>query len=155
LAWVGDQGVAYVDEGVAYRCSDAVEQQVHRVQACGAVDELVAGDEFVAEVLALGGREAGGVAGGVLVGDEEEATGAAGGVDDCVIGLGVDDVDDRPDQFARGEVLAGAGALVGSAFGQQLLVCVPLRSVPEADQFSWSMRSTMSRLSLAGSWIRF
>ena len=30
-----------------------------------------------------------------------------------------------------------------------------MRSVPEADQFSLSIRSTMSRLSLAGSWIRF
>src|SRR5665647_979573 len=31
----------------------------------------------------------------------------------------------------------------------------PLMSVPVADQFSLSIRSTMSRLSLAGSWIRF
>ena len=126
LAGVGDQGVAYVDEGVAVRRPDAVEQQVHRGQPCGAVDQLVAGDELVAEVLALGGREAGGVAGGVLVGDEEEAAGAAGGVDDRVSGLGVDDVDDRPDQLARREVLPGAGALVGSALGQQLLVGVSL-----------------------------
>ena len=126
LAGVGDQGVAYVDEGVAVRCSDAVQQQVHRSQPGGAVDQLVAGDELVAEVIALGRREAGGVAGGVLVGDEEEAAGAAGGVDDRVSGLGVDDVDDRPDQLAGREVLAGAGALVGSALRQQLLIGVSL-----------------------------
>ena len=60
------------------------------------------------------------------MGDEEEAAGAAGRVDDRVSGLGVDDVDDRPDQLAWREVLAGAGALVGSALREQLLVGVAL-----------------------------
>ena len=66
-------------------------------------------------MLAFGGCEARGVARGVLVGDEEESPGAASGVDDRVSGFGVDDVDDRPDQLAWREVLAGAGALVGGA----------------------------------------
>ena len=45
LAGVGDQRVAYVDQGVAVGGSDAVQQQVHRRQPGGAVDQLVAGDE--------------------------------------------------------------------------------------------------------------
>ena len=67
-----------------------MQQQVHRGQPGGAVDELEAGDELVAQVVALRRGEVLGVLGRVLVGDEQEAAGAAGRVDDGVAGLGVD-----------------------------------------------------------------
>jgi len=44
----------------------------------------------------------------VVVGDKEEASRAAGGVDDGVGDGGTDDFDDGLDQRPRGEVLAGA-----------------------------------------------
>lgn len=115
LAGVRDGGVAYVDERVAVRRTDAREQQVHRGRPSGAVDQLEAGHEPVEKVVTLGRREARGVAGGVLVGDEEETARTAGRVDDAVGARGVDDVDDRPDQLAGREVLPRARALVGRA----------------------------------------
>jgi hypothetical protein len=63
---------------------------------------------------------------GILVGHQEEAGGAAGRVDDCVVDCRLDDVDDRLDECARCEVLAGAGSLVRGALAEQFLVGVAL-----------------------------
>ena len=89
-----------------------MEQQVHRGQPGCAVDEFVARGEAVAQVIALDWRHRLGAAGGVLVRDQEEAACAAGRVDDGVGDRRADDVDDRLDQRAGCEVLAGARALV-------------------------------------------
>ncbi len=57
---------------------------------------------------------------------------------------------------ARGVKYCPAPDLMSSApLDSSSSYASPLMSVPVADQFSLSMRSTMSRLSLAGSWIRF
>jgi hypothetical protein len=103
-----------------------VQEQVHRSEAGGAVDELVAADEGFLELGALGRGHRLGALLGVLVGDEEEAAGAAGRVDDGVVDRRLDDVDDRLDECARSEVLAGAGALVRGALAQQFLVGIAL-----------------------------
>lgn len=61
---------------------------------------------------------------GMLVGDQEESAGATGRVDDPVGGRRVDDIDDRPDQVTRGEVLARTRSLVRGALGKQRLIGV-------------------------------
>ena len=127
LAGVGDQGVLDVDERVAVRRPDAVEQQVHRRQPRGAVDELEAGDELVAQVLALGRRQARGVAGGVLVGGEQEAAGAAGRVDDGVSRRWAATTSTIAWMSARGvKYWPAPEPCVGGALGEQLLVGVAL-----------------------------
>ncbi len=63
---------------------------------------------------------------GILIGHQEEAGGAAGRVDDCVVDCRLDDVDDRLDECARCEVLAGAGSLVRGALAEQFLVGIAL-----------------------------
>jgi hypothetical protein len=99
-----------------------MQQQVHRRQPRGAIDQFVAGDKAFPQVVALDRRHRGGSPGGVLVGDEQEAAGATGRV-----GHGrPDDVHDGGDQIPRREVLASAGALVRGSPGQQLLVGVAL-----------------------------
>jgi hypothetical protein len=44
----------------------------------------------------------------VVMGGEEEAAGATGGVADGVVGRGLHHVHDGPDQLTGGEILAGA-----------------------------------------------
>jgi hypothetical protein len=87
----------------------------------------------------------------VLVGNQEEAGGAAGRVDDCVCRLSVWMTSTIAWISARSEVLARAGALIGGPLGEQLLVGVALDVGPDSDQFSLSIRSTIKRRSLAGS----
>ena len=82
--------------------------QVHGAQAHDFVDDVDAGEGFVAQsgqfVAVLG------LAFHVVVGGEQEAAGAAGRVDDGFADFRVDALDHRFDDRARGEVLAGAGA---------------------------------------------
>lgn len=65
---------------------------------------------FRAQAAGDGAVLGGGLAAHMLIGREQEAAGAAGGVVHRLIRLRVHDLDDRVDQRARGEILAGAGA---------------------------------------------
>ena len=58
----------------------------------------------------------------VVIGGDEEAAGAGGGILDHVIQRGLHDGDHAVDELARGEVLAGAGLLFVGVFFQQALV---------------------------------
>ena len=81
---------------------DAVQQQVHRRQPGGAVDRARRRGRTSSRRCSRSvGVRLGGVAGGVLVGGEQEPAGAAGRVDDRVGDGRLDDVDDRLDQRAR------------------------------------------------------
>ena len=80
--------------------ADAVQQQVHRCESRGAVDQLVAVREAVAQMVALGGRQLGGVAGGVLVRGKQEAGCAGARVNDSVVGCRLHAVDHRLDERA-------------------------------------------------------
>ena len=91
----------------------------------------------------------------VVVGGQQEAAGAAGRVADGVVRAGAHHVHDGLDQRARREVLAGAGLHVLGVALQQGLVGVALHVGAEASQFSLSMSSLTSRVSMAGSWMRF
>ena len=82
LARVGPQRVVDVDRAVGLGRLDAVQQQVHRAQPGGVVDDLPAGEQPRAEVALLVGVEVGWCRQDVLVGGEEEAAGAAGRVAD-------------------------------------------------------------------------
>ena len=119
LVGVGDQRVADLGQGVTVGGAHAVEEKVHRGESRCAVDELVAADESVPELLALGrhGRRADAR---VVVRHEEEPAGAAGGVDDRVGDGRADDVDDRLDQRASSEVLTRARAFIGRTLGQRV-----------------------------------
>ena len=101
-----------------------MQQQVHRGEASGAVDEFDAVRERVLQVVPLVGRHLVDIRGGVLVGDEEEAARAAGWVGDAVVDSWVDDVDDGLDEGAGREVLPGARALVARALGEEAFVGV-------------------------------
>lgn len=91
-----------------------MQVEVHGAEADDAGDDVGAAQGFGLEV------GAGGFVEFVLlldevVGGEEEAAGAAGGVADDLAGLRLHDIDDGADEGAGGEVLASA--LVGGAGG--------------------------------------
>ena len=106
------------------RVGEAVEVEVHQRQA-----HHVGRDVVALEVLgeaALFVRRQGAVALGVgvgpedvLVGGDEEAGGAAGGVEDGLVLLRVDDRDDEINDVARGAELAGIA--LRAEHGEQIL----------------------------------
>jgi hypothetical protein len=109
-----------------------VQEEVHRAQAGDRVDDLDAAHRVEAEVLALLAVELV-LRGDPVVGGEEEAAGAAGGVDDRLAGLRGDAGDDGVDERARGEVLAGAGLGVLRVPLEEALVGVALDVGADAD----------------------
>jgi hypothetical protein len=109
-----------------------VEEEVHRGQAGDRVDDLDAADRVEAEVLALLAVELV-LRGDPVVGGEEEAAGAARGVDDRLARLWGDAGDDGVDQRPGGEVLAGAGLGVLSVALEEALVGVALDVGADAD----------------------
>jgi hypothetical protein len=86
-----------------------MQEKVHDAQARRGVDDLPAAQGVVAQDALLVGVELVVVRiGDVVVGGEQEAAGAAGGVADALAGGGAHDLDHGLDERARGEVLAGA-----------------------------------------------
>lgn len=79
---------------------------------------------FVRKVLALRRGEVRSAARDVSVGSEQEATGAAGRVDDPVRDRRLDDLDHRVNEGLRGKVLARSRLGIVGASLQQLFVCV-------------------------------
>ena len=113
------EGVVDADGGGAAVGADAVQVEVHDAQAGGVVDDFPAVQGAVAEVLPLVAVEGVVMLGDVVVGGEQEAAGAAGGVADGEAGGGAHDVDDGLDERAGGEVLARAGlGILGVLFEQ-------------------------------------
>jgi hypothetical protein len=55
----------------------------------------------------------------VFMGNEQESPSATSGVDDGVDGARIDDIDDRPYEVTRGEVLARTRTLVRGTLGEQ------------------------------------
>ena len=94
--------------------ADAVQVEVHRAEADDAGDDVGAAQGLGAKVLHLRLAELV-VLGNEVVGGEEEAAGAAGGVADHLPGLGCHYIDDGADERAGREVLTGS--LVGRAGG--------------------------------------
>ena len=103
-----------------------MQQQVHRGEPRGAVDELVTVGEPVGEVIALRGGEPGCVPGGVLVRCQKESGRPGRGVRDGVVRSGLNAVDDGLDERPGGEVLPGAGLDVLGSLREKLLVGVAL-----------------------------
>ena len=90
----------------------------------------------------------------VVVGRQQEAAGAAGRVADGVVGGRPDAVDDGLDEFARREVLPGPlRRLRRRSWRAAPRRCRPSRRPPSTIHFSGSIRSTISRRSVAGFWI--
>jgi len=105
---------------------DAAQVHVHHAQARGVVDDLPAAQSRVRHVVELIAVEGAVAPQDVVVGDEQEAAGAGGGVADRVVGGGMHHVDDRLDERARREVLAGAGLRVLRVLFEQPLVDLAL-----------------------------
>ena len=83
LRWAGGEGVVDVDGAVVAVVADAVQVEVHDAEADDAGDDLAAAQGVVAEVVPLVLVErCGRWLADVVVGGEEEAAGAAGGVAD-------------------------------------------------------------------------
>ena len=127
--WVGEDDIEafarVVGEGVALAhgadaVADAVEVEVHGAEADDFVDDVDAGEGGLAEFFELVAVLR--LALHVLVGGEEEAAGAAGGVADGFADLRGDAGDDGFDDWARGEVLASAGFDFGGVALQQAFV---------------------------------
>jgi hypothetical protein len=120
-AWLGER-VGAVDGWIVGvgGGADAVQVEVHRAEADDAGDDVGAAQGLGAEVLHLRLAELV-VLGDVVVGGEQEAAGAAGGVANHLPGLGPHDIDDGADERAGSEVLTGpfvgrAGGLFEQAF---------------------------------------
>jgi len=105
--------------------ADAVEQQVHGAEARDAVHQLDAEERAVLELLLLRAVK-GVVLGEVIVGGEQEAAGAAGGIADGLARLRGDHVHHGGDERSRGEVLARAALHVLGVLLQEALVGVAL-----------------------------
>lgn len=94
-----------------------MQQQVHGGQSRGGVDQLVADQRLVPQVLELGARQRV-AASDVLMGCEEEACGAAGRVDDDLSRVWPGHLDHGVNDCPGGEVLARTGLGVLSALLQ-------------------------------------
>ncbi len=138
--------------------ADAVQQQVHRAEPRHAVDQLDAEERAALELLLLRPVERDG-AWRCNRAPRAGTARAAGRIADRhrvpARRLRGDHVHHRGDERARGEVLARAAFHVLGVLLQQPLVGVALHVGGKADHCSLSIRSTMSRRSLAGSWILF
>ena len=92
----------------------------------------------------------------VIVRREQEAARAAGRIADRLARLGAHHLHHRGDERARREVLARAAFhVLGVLLQQALRKRRPSRRRTSDDHCSLSIRSTISRRSLAGSWILF
>ena len=126
LARVGPERVVDVDGAVGVGALDAVQQQVHRAQPGGVVDDLPSREQPRAEVARLVGVEVRVVAQDVIERRQEEPAGAAGRVADPHVRARLHHVDHRRDQRPGREVLAGTRLGVGRVLLEQALVGVAL-----------------------------
>ena len=135
--------------------ADAVQQQVHRAEARDAVHQLDAEERAVLELLLLRSIELV-MLGDVIMRREQESARAAGRIADGLSRLRGDHVHHRGDERARREVLSRAAFHVLGVLLQQAFVGVAFHVGAQAEiHCSLSIRSTMRRRSLAGSWILF
>ena len=100
--------------------ANSVQIHVHRTQTDHSGNDIRSPQRFRLQMLSLRLVQLV-VLGNEVVGGEQEAAGAAGGIADHLPGLGGHDIDDGADEWAGGEVLAGslvrrAGGLFEQAF---------------------------------------
>ena len=120
------QGLAFGAEGVAIAdaAAEAVQHEVHERKAVRVLHVLHAEEGLVAVFALLGvfERVEVVVVAQVVVGGDQEAAGAGGGVLDGVGQLRLHQGNHAVDQHARGEILAGAGLLFVGVLLQQAFV---------------------------------
>ena len=120
------QAVLARDDG-ARVCVDAVEHQVHDAEPGGVRDEFPAPHEAPLQVLLLVGVEVFAlVPHHVVIGGEEKAPCAAGGVAERVCRCRSGAIHDRLDEFSGREILTRPLRALGGALGEQPLVDVAL-----------------------------
>ena len=107
LAGVACQAVHTGPNGARVRV-DPVQVQVHDAEPGGRGNDVHSLDEVPAKMaLLVRVQRASVLPQDMVVGGEQDAAGTAGGIAHRVVRPGLHDVDDRPDHFARGEVLPG------------------------------------------------
>ena len=120
------QGLAFGAEGVAVAdaTAEAVQHEIHEREAMRVLHVLHAEEGFVAVFALLGVFERVEVVvlAQVVVGGDQEAAGAGGGVLNGVGQLRLHQGNHAVDQHARGEILPGAGFLLVGVLLQQSFV---------------------------------